>query len=98
MIADAIKSVLAEIGARISDYWLGLWSPISDAWPLWWSYGVFALIFIGCLLVGFFLQFKWVRAALGGVVLLAGAWLTGSVMMYGKMKAKLDAERARRRR
>src|SRR5688500_464570 len=93
MIQDAINSFFAGILAKLGDAWAGLWAPISDAWPLWWSYGVFGLIFLGCFAIGFFLQFKWARLALGVVVLGAGAWLFGRVGMYNEMKAKLDAQR-----
>lgn len=98
MIKDAIDSFFAGILAKVGDAWSGLWAPISDAWPLWWSYGVFALILLGCLLVGFFLQFKWARLALGVVVLTAAGWLVGRTTMHSAMKAKLDAERARKTR
>lgn len=98
MIADAIKSVLGDFWAQIVERWSDLWSPIFDGWPLWWSYGVFGLILLGCFAIGFFLQFKWARLALGVVVLAAGAWLTGRVTMYGEMKEKLDAERKKRKR
>jgi len=89
---------LAEIGGKVSEKWADLWAPISDAWPLWWSYGTFGLILLGCFAVGFFLQFKWARLALGVVVLAAIGWLFGRVTMYNEMKAKLDKERARRKR
>lgn len=89
---------LAEIWAKIGDKWADLWSPIWDGWPLWWSYGVFGLIFLACLVLAFFLQFKWVRLGLLVVIALAGSWLFGRHGMYGEMKAKLDAERKKRRR
>lgn len=98
MIADAINSALSEVWAKLIGTWSGLWSPIWDGWPLWWSCGVFGLILIACFAVGFFLQFKWARLALGVVVLGAGAWLFGRATMYSEMKAKLDAERKKRRR
>lgn len=97
MINDAINQALAALGDKVGSFWAGLWAPISDAWPLWWSYGVFGLILIACFAIGFFLQFKWVRAGLGVVVLLAGAWLAGRATMYGDMKTKLDAAKKKKR-
>jgi hypothetical protein len=96
-IKGIIDQKIAELLAKIGGAWTDLWSPIFDGWPLWWSYGVFALILIACFAVGFFLQFKWARLALGVVVLGAATWLFGRVTMYNEMKAKLDAERARRK-
>jgi len=97
MIQDAINSAIAALSDKIGGFWAALWAPISDAWPLWWSYGVFGLILIGCFAIGFFLQFKWVRAGLGVVVLIAGGWLFGRATMYDEMKAKLDAARKKKR-
>lgn len=91
-----IQEFLDAVTSRVGGFWTGLWAPMFDGWPLWWSWGVFVLILAACLVVGFFLQFKWVRAALGLVVGLAGAWLLGRHTMYNAMKAKLDAERARK--
>lgn len=97
-IGKIVDDKLAQLWAAIGYKWADLWAPISDAWPLVSAGGIFLAILAACLFVGFFLQFKWIRAGLGGVVLLAGAWLAGSVMMYGKMKSKLDAERKKRKR
>lgn len=91
-----IKEFLDGIQTRIGDFWSGLWAPMFDGWPLWWSWGVFFLILLACLIVGFFLQFKWARAVLGIVVFGAAAWLFGRHTMYNEMKSKLDAERARK--
>lgn len=98
MIKDAINSVFADVAERANSIWTGMWAPISEAWPLWWSYGVFGLIVLACLFLAVFLQFKWVRAGLLAVIVGAGAWLLGSVMMYRTMKEKIDAERKKRRR
>lgn len=97
MIQDAINSALAALGDKIGGFWAGLWAPISDAWPLWWSYGTFGLIVIACFALGFFLQFKWVRLALGIIIAGAGAWLFGRVTMYNEMKSRLDAAKKRKR-
>jgi hypothetical protein len=97
-IGGIIDTKLAELWAKVGDKWADLWSPISDAWPLWWSWGMFGLVVIGCLFLAVFLQFKWLRLGLLGVIVAAAAWLWGSVRMYGEMKAKLDAERKRRRK
>jgi hypothetical protein len=93
-----IDDKLAEVRDKIGGAWADLWAPIWDGWPLWWSYGVFGLILLGCFAVGFFLQFKWARLALGVVVLTATGWLFGRTTMHSEMKAKLDEERARRKR
>ncbi len=97
MIQDAINSMWAALGDKIGGFWAGLWAPITDGWPLWWSYGVFGLIVIACFALAFFLQFKWVRLGLLVIIGLAGAWLFGRATMYNEMKAKLDAERKKRR-
>lgn len=97
MINDWINSAWAAVLAKLGGAWADLWSPISDAWPLWWSWGVFVLILLGCLLIGFFLQFKWARLALGVVVVTAIGWLFGRTSMYGEMRAKLDAAKAKNR-
>lgn len=97
MIADAINSAIQAMHDKIGDFWAGLWAPISDAWPLWWSYGTFGLIVIACFALGFFLQFKWIRAGLFGVIIGGGLWLLGRVTMYNAMKAKLDAARKKKR-
>lgn len=96
-IGGIIDQKLAELWAAIGGKWADLWSPIWDGWPLWWSYGVFAAILVGCLLIGFFLQFKWPRLVLGIIVLAAGAWLFGRATMHAEMKAKLDAAKKRKR-
>lgn len=98
MINDAVNSAWSALMAKLGGAWAGLWSPITDGWPLWWSYGVFGLIFIGCLVLAFFLQFKWVRLGLLVIIGAAAAWLFGRVGMYNEMKARLDVERKKRKR
>lgn len=103
MIKDAINSFFAEILAKLGDAWTGLWAPISDAWPLWWSYGAFGLILLGAIGLGIvirlFLPGDWAKFPLLTVfvgILAAIGWLFGRVTMYNTMKAKLDAERKRK--
>ena len=96
MINEAIQSFLNAIGQKATDFWTGLWAPIFDSWPFWWSWGVFLLILLACFVIGFFLQFKWPRLILGLIVGGAAAWLFGRVTMYNELKAKLDAERKKK--
>jgi len=96
MINEAIQSFINAITDKLGSFWLDLWSPLSDAWPFWWSWGVFILILLACFVIGFFLQFKWIRLVLGVIVLGAAAWLTGRVTMYNEMKKKLEAERKKK--
>lgn len=97
-IGGMIDEQISRVKTWAGELWGDFWSPIFDGWPLWWSYGVFGLILLGCFAVGFFLQFRWARLALGVVVLGAGTWLFGRVTMYNEMKARLQAERAKRKR
>lgn len=96
-IGGIVDAKLAELWATLAQHWAVLWAPVWDGWPLWWSYGVFGLVLLGCLLIGFFLQFKWARFALGMIVLIAAGWLVGRHTMHTEMKAKLDAARKKRR-
>ena len=93
MINEAINSLLAALQAKASGALDWLFAPIWDGWPLWWSWGVFGLVCLGCLFAGYFLPFKWTRAALGGVVALAGAWLAGRATMYRELKERLAKRR-----
>jgi hypothetical protein len=88
-----IKELLDAIQQRLSEFF----NPIVD-WifnPLWSWWAIFILIFAACVVIAYFLPFKWIRAALGFIVLLAGAWLAGGTMMYRDMKGRLEAERAK---
>lgn len=103
-IQEAINSALASIGDKIGGFWLGLWAPISDAWPLWWSYGAFGLILLGAIGLGIvirlFLPSDWAKFPLITIfmgVLAAVGWIIGRVTMYSTMKAKLDAAKKRKR-
>jgi hypothetical protein len=95
MINDAIQNAINAITSHIWAFWDGLWAPIFDSWPYWSSWGIFSLILLGCMVIGFFLNFKWPRLALGLIVAGAGAWLFGRTTMYNEMKRKLDAARER---
>lgn len=61
--------------------------------PIWGWYAIAAMVFAAVLVVAYFLPFKWVRASLGGFLLLMGAFLAGGYRMHGEMKDKLQAER-----
>lgn len=102
MISDAINSAIAAVQAQLSGFWSGLWAPISDTWPLWWSYGTFGLILLGAIGLGIiirlFLPGDWAKFPLITIfvgILAAAAWLFGRVTMYNTMKAKLDTERTK---
>ncbi len=104
MIQDAINSALAALGDKIGGFWLGLWAPISDAWPLWWSYGVFGLILLCAIglgiLIRLFLPSDWAKFPLITIfigILTAIGWIIGRVGMYNTMKPKIDAARKKRR-
>lgn len=102
---DIINSMWSAIGDKIGGFWVGLWAPISDAWPLWWSYGVFGLILLGAILIGIlirlFLPSDWAKFPLITIfigILTAAGWLFGRVGMFNEMKARLDVERKKRKR
>lgn len=96
MVDQMVTGILDTIQQYIADLWTGLWAPMFDGWPLYWSWGVFGCILLACAVVAIFVQFKWPRLALGLVVAGAGLWLFGRHTMYNEMKAKLNEERARK--
>lgn len=93
-----VDDAVGKVTGIFRDFWTGLWTPVLDAWPLWHAYIVFGIVFVVCLFLAFFLQFKWVRLGLLVIILLAGAMLTGQVTMYNTMKARMNEERARSKR
>lgn len=103
LIDEAISSFFAAIAEKLSGIWAGLWAPLLDGWPLWWSWGVFILIMLAAIAAGIvvrlFLPAEWAKIPLLAIfvgILAAIAWLFGRHTMHTEMKAKLDAERARK--
>jgi hypothetical protein len=84
-------------GGLIDEFLTTLWRHISDTFssllaPLllieWW--GLFGLFFVALLVIGYFLPFKWIRAGLGALLLLAGAFVAGGTKMYRDLKRRGD--------
>ena len=88
---NLIGQVLDNVQERISAAWEWLWD------PLWQWYAVGVAILIGVMLIAYFLPFKWVRAALGGFLLLVGAYIAGGRHMRQTYKDRLEEERAKRK-
>ncbi len=84
-----IESIFDEAQRRIT----GAFEWVFD--PLWRWYTIGFGIFLVCAVVAYFLPFKWVRAALGAVIVVTGAYIAGGRHMRNEMKAKLDEERAK---
>jgi hypothetical protein len=63
--------------------------------PIWVWYFWGAVAFVVALIVGYFLPFKWVRAGLGGTLVLIGAFIAGGRVMHGEMKAQVDDAKAK---
>lgn len=76
--------MLDEIWRRIAAFfapWLD-WLFVAEWWAL-------LLAFIAlCLLVGYFAQFRWVRAILGILILIATAFVAGGTEMYRHIKRR----------
>lgn len=88
MIEQAINSAFQAIADK---FW-AIWTPWAHALILfeWWA--LFILLVLVCLFVGFFLPFKWVRAILGGVIILAGAFVLGGTKMYRDTRPKVKEQ------
>lgn len=82
-----IEGILNQIWAFFADKWTQFINPwIADLLLMeWWA--LFVLLAGVCVFVGFFLQFKWVRAALGGIVLGALLFVLGGTKMNRDMKS-----------
>lgn len=77
----------------IKQWFINLWSPILN-WLIlleWW--GLLLLFIVFCGIIGFFLPFKWIRAGLGGLILLAGAFVMGGTVMYRDLKPRVDQKK-----
>jgi uncharacterized membrane-anchored protein len=78
-----ISEIFDEIGRRIAAFFAPFldWIFVAE----WWL--IFLIIFAVCAAIGYFFQFQWVRAVLGIVVLVAGAFVAGGTEMYRHIKA-----------
>ena len=68
----------------------GLFHRLLDPLYLLEWYALLALAFLAAFTIGYFLPFKWVRASLGFVLLLAGAFVAGGTTMWRHLR---DGER-----
>lgn len=78
--------MLDSIWNFLADKWHGFIDPWLAGLILfeWWA--LFILFVAVCCVIGFFLPFKWIRAGLGGAILLAGAFVAGGTKMYRDIK------------
>jgi hypothetical protein len=81
-----IDEFLTAIEQRIREAFGGLFHWLIEPLYLLEWYFLFALLFLACFTIGYFLPFKWVRAALGLVLLIAGAFVAGGTAMYRHMR------------
>lgn len=78
-----IKEFLDSIQQRFVDAFSGLAEFVYLAeW-----YTIAIAVFLVCAAIAYFFEFKWVRASLGFVVLLMGAFLAGLQVMANHAKA-----------
>jgi hypothetical protein len=84
-------------GGLINELLDKIWQRIADAasWMLaplilleWWA--LFAAFVFGLAIVAYFLPFKWIRAGLGFLLLLAGAFVAGGTKMYRDLRRRGD--------
>jgi hypothetical protein len=85
----------------IDEFWDGLFGRLQGLWdfvtdPLWMWYFWGFVFFIVCVIVAYFLPFKWVRAGLGGAVLLMLAFVFGGKRMHDDMQAQVEREKQKR--
>lgn len=88
---NLIKQFLDDIQSRIGD-WFSSWLPslVITEWIV-----AYVLFFAALVVVGYFLPWKIVRATLGGLLLIAGAFLAGGITMAREFKAMHDKDRQR---
>lgn len=92
-----IQEFIDTVWSRISDALHTLFAPIQwimDWWPMLGHYTYFALFVALCCFAGFFLPFKWIRAALGFAIIVFGAFIAGETNQF---KKHLEDVRRRRR-
>lgn len=80
--------MLQSIVDSISTWFSSVWDFLFDPIYVWYFWGFVALL--AGLVVSYFLPFKWVRAGIGGVLLLIGAYIAGGRQMHGDMKEQID--------
>lgn len=80
-ITDAIASAFNSVTAPLFGW-------MTDPLIHWYVY--LALFFVACSVVGWFFGFKWVRAGLGFLIIVASAFVAGGWKMR-----QIDIERAR---
>jgi len=81
-----INSILDQIWAYVLAALESIHIVINPLWE-WYFWGF--LFFIICLVIGYFLPFKYIRAALGVALLLVGAFIAGGYKMHGEMSAEI---------
>lgn len=94
MITDLLAKLNSLIDAVVGSYW-SVVDVFTNPLPYW--YIGFGMLVIATLVIGFYLPWKWVRAFLGGVILLAGAYVMGGRHMYKIMQPRVEKARKRKR-
>lgn len=84
---NLIAQVLDQLSERLRNFWDWVWD------PLWRWYLYLFLFFLFLLVIGYFLPFKWVRAAMGFALALAVAFVAGGRQMRETYKDRLQKER-----
>jgi hypothetical protein len=85
-----VQEFIDAITARLQDIFGSAWHWLIEPLYLLEWYAWLALILGGCLLIGYFAPFKWVRAALGLVLLVASAFVAGGTAMWRHMRRQRD--------
>lgn len=88
--AGIVQEFIDGAWDKITGFFSGIFDPVLN-WLIlleWW--GLLLLFVAVCGVIGFFLPFKWIRAALGGMILLAGAFVAGGTKMYRDLRKKDD--------
>jgi uncharacterized membrane protein YphA (DoxX/SURF4 family) len=80
------QEFIDAIEQRIRDLFGGAWHWLIEPLYLIEWYAWLALILGACLLIGYFAPFKWVRAALGLILLVAGAFVAGGTAMWRHLR------------
>jgi len=96
-----IDEIIGKVGIAIKGFGLTLFSPFQwliDWSPLFGHFALFAALIVFLLFVGFFLPFKWIRAGLGAVIVVAGAFILGETNQFKKQLADAKARREQERR
>lgn len=92
MINSIVDAILSHLYDVIHAFFLSFHIVIDPIYE-WWAFGVLA--FLGALVIGWFLPFKWVRAGLGFALLLVGAYIAGGTKMHSEMAAEIAASKAK---